>query len=159
MSAQSRRASLAVAALAALMLTPLSALAAGDGAGAGAEATEATRPGYADAQAAVDTGRYVEALRLLAGVVKSEPRNADAWNLMGYASRRMNRLDEAGRYFATALRIDPRHPSALENQGELFLKRGDVGRARQNLNLLRGICPTCDEYRGLLRAFDAAGQS
>ncbi|SPH24471.1 hypothetical protein DEA8626_03523 [Defluviimonas aquaemixtae] len=152
-----RRASLAAAAVAALMFSCLPALSAGSG--GSDSATNTSRPNYAEAQAAVDSGSYVQALRILAGVVKAEPRNADAWNLMGYASRKMNRLDEADRYYATALRIDPRHMGALEYQGELFLERGDVDRARQNLSMLRGLCRTCDEYKDLIAAFDAAGQS
>ncbi len=150
------RASTAIAALFALML-PLQAFAADTG--TAQSETSTPEPGYAEAQAAIDTGRYVEALRILATVVKSEPRNPDAWNLMGYASRRMNRIGEADRYYATALSIDPSHMGALEYQGELFLQRGEVDRARQNLNLLRGLCATCEEYKDLMAAFDAAGQS
>lgn len=115
--------------------------------------------GLAEAQAAVDAGRYPEALRLLAAVVKTEPRNADALSLMGYSNRRMKRLGEAARYYEAALKVDPKHIGALGHQGELFVELGDYDRARQNLKLIAAICGQCQEVIDLRAALDAKGQS
>lgn len=112
-----------------------------------------------EAQAAVDAGRYPEALRLLAAVIKSEPRNANALNLMGYSNRKMNRLSEAARYYDAALKVNPQHIGALGHQGELFVETGDYDRARQNLKLIAAICGACEEVIDLRAALDAKGQS
>jgi len=124
----------------------------------GASATSATQSDFAEARAAVNAGQYAAALRLLAAVVKAEPRNADALNLMGYSNRKMNRLAEAARYYDAALKADPRHLGALEYQGELFVDTGDYVKARANLNRLAALCGTCAEYNDLHAALMAAGQ-
>ena len=74
-------------------------------------------------------------------VVKAEPKNADAWNLMGYSSRHLKNYTEAARYYALALRANPRHVGALEYQGELFVETGDYAKARQNLEPAPGAMP------------------
>lgn len=151
------------AALLPLMMGPAGpALSAGTGAPAGtadpAAAPVTTPAGLAEARAAVDAGRYPEALRLLAAVVRAEPRNADALNLMGYSNRRMNRFIEAARWYDAALKADPRHLGALAYQGELYVETGDYARAHANLDRLSMLCGTCAEYDNLRAALVAAGQ-
>lgn len=123
-----------------------------------ASTAQAAQSGYAEAKAAVDAGHYAEALRLLAPVLKAEPRNADALNLMGYSNRKMNRMAEAARWYDAALKANPKHLGALEYQGELFVEMGDYARARANLNRLATLCGNCDEYNDLRAALMAAGQ-
>lgn len=137
---------------------PAPGLAAGSNDNSSSTATAAPS-GMEAAQEAVDAGRYPEALKLLAAVVKTEPRNADALNLMGYANRKMKRLNEAARYYEAALKVDPKHIGALEYQGELFVETGDYDRARQNLKLIGAICGACEEAIDLRAALDAKGQS
>ena len=111
---------------------------------AGTEATAQSAPGYAQAKAASDAGQYAQALKILAPVVKQDPKNTDAWTLMGFASRNLKNYTEAARYYDIALRIDPRHLGALEYQGEMFVKLKQYDKARQNLKMLRAICGTCE---------------
>lgn len=154
---QPRQPTLVIALLLALAGVAAPALAAGSN---DSSATATAAPsGLSAAQAAVDAGRYPEALKLLATVVKEEPRNADALNLMGYANRKMKRLNEAARYYEAALKVDPKHIGALEYQGELFVETGDYDRARQNLKLIGAICGACEEAIDLRAALDAKGQS
>lgn len=129
-------------------------LAAGSG-----STTPASQPGYSSAKAAVDAGRYPEALKILATVVKAEPRNADALNLMGYSNRKMNRFGEAARYYEAALKADPKHLGALEYQGELFIETGDFVKAKANRDRLAILCGTCAELTELQAALAKAGQS
>ncbi|MCV2872383.1 tetratricopeptide repeat protein [Defluviimonas sp. WL0050] len=128
-------------------------------AGSNDNAAASAPTGMTEAQAAVDAGRYPEALRLLAAVIKSEPRNANALDLMGYSNRKMNRLSEAARYYDAALKVNPQHIGALGHQGELFVETGDYDRARQNLKLITAICGACEEVIDLRAALDAKGQS
>ncbi|MFN6951531.1 MAG: tetratricopeptide repeat protein [Albidovulum sp.] len=155
MSAPSRT-RLAAALVPLLLLAPTAGLAAGSD--TGASTVPAAQTGYAEAKAAVDAGRYPEALKLLAVVLKAEPRNADALNLMGYANRKMKRMAEAARWYDAALKANPKHLGALEYQGEMFVEMGDYARARNNLNRLATLCGTCNEYHDLRAALMAAGQ-
>ncbi len=121
--------------------------------------SSAGQPGYSEAKAAVDAGQYGQALKILAKVVKAEPRNADALNLMGYSNRKMKRYGEAARYYEAALKADPKHLGALEYQGELFIETGDFVKAKANRDRLAALCGTCEEFSELQSALAAAGQS
>ncbi|MCB2117031.1 MAG: tetratricopeptide repeat protein [Rhodobacteraceae bacterium] len=150
------RTALGAATVAALALAAPAAFA------AGTETTTSTAPaaqsGYAEAKAAVDGGQYAQALKLLAAVLKAEPRNADALNLMGYSNRKMNRFPEAERWYQAALKANPKHLGALEYQGELYVEMGEYAKARANLDRLAALCGTCEEYTDLQTALLSAGQ-
>ena len=150
------RARLAAALVPLALVAPLAAFA--EASGTTASTAPAAQSGYAEAKAAVDAGRYPEALKLLAAVLKAEPRNADALNLMGYSNRKMNRMAEAARWYDAALKANPKHLGALEYQGEMFVDTGDYTSARANLNRLATLCGKCDEYNDLRAALMAAGQ-
>ena len=128
------------------------------GTDSGASTTPEAQSGFDTAKAAVDEGRYPEALKLLAAVVRDEPRNADALNLMGYSNRKMNRYPEAMRWYQAALQANPKHLGALEYQGELFIEMGDYAKARANLNRLAALCGACEQFTDLQSALMAAGQ-
>lgn len=130
------------------------------GLAAGSDSTSAaSQPGYSEAKSAVDAGRYPEALKILAQVVKAEPRNADALNLMGYSNRKMKRYGEAARYYEAALKADPKHLGALEYQGELYVETGDFAKAKANRDRLAVLCGSCEELAELQAVLTAAGQS
>ncbi len=143
------RARLAAALVPLALVAPLAAFA--EASGTTASTAPAAQSGYAEAKAAVDAGR-------LAAVLKAEPRNADALNLMGYSNRKMNRMAEAARWYGAALKADPKHLGALEYQGEMFVEIGDYASARANLNRLAALCGTCNEWSDLRAALMAAGQ-
>ena len=91
-----------------------------------------------------------EAIPLLQGVVADNPRDADAWNYLGFCSRKMGKYQEALGYYQKALAIAPRHKGAHEYLGELYLLMGDLAKAEEQLAILRGICPTgCEEVEDL----------
>ncbi|MBP1807568.1 tetratricopeptide repeat protein [Rubellimicrobium aerolatum] len=141
-------------------MTPLRPLAllllalAGPALAVGSDAPSAS---LAPAQAALDGGDWNGAIALLNPVVQAEPRNADALNLMGYALRNAGRLDQAASFYAAALAANPRHRGALEYQGELFLRQGNVAGARANLAKLQQACGSCGEERDLAAAIASAG--
>ncbi|MCA0273206.1 MAG: tetratricopeptide repeat protein [Proteobacteria bacterium] len=148
------------AALLLLLAVPAKAADSGSDSGsqAAAPATAPASGGITEAQAAIDAGQYAKALRILAPVAKAEPKNADVWNLMGYSSRNLKNYNEAARYYAIALRANPKHIGALEYQGELFVETGQFDQARQNLKMLQSICGTCEEAMDLQSALQAKGQ-
>ena len=55
------------------------------------------------AQKSIDVQRYKEAIEDLQKVVKDKPKNADAFNLLGYSNRKLGQYDLAMRYYTKAL--------------------------------------------------------
>ena len=54
---------------------------------------------YKRAQKSVEAQRYREAIEDLQKVVKDRPKNADAFNLLGYSNRKLGEYDLAVRYY------------------------------------------------------------
>ena len=100
--------------------------------------------------------RFELAIDRLEDVVASDAGNADAWNLLGYASRKFGDLEKSAKAYTAALNIDPGHKDALEYQGELFLMLGDKIAAEGNLDTLKLLCPHgCEQYQELKAAISA----
>lgn len=132
-------------------LAPDTALAAGGG---GSSAT--TQSGdYRQARALIDDGDYAAALPLLRQVVAREPNNADAYNELGFAQRKLGDREAALLNYRKALAIDPEHLGANEYLGELYLEMGDLVQARERLAALDRACFFgCDEYSELKAAIE-----
>ena len=118
--------------------------------------TETGAATYAEAKTAVDAKEYAKALPILAKLTASEPGNADAWNLFGFSNRKLGNMDEATMAYEAALKINPGHLGALEYQGEMYVELGNLDKARANLEALKGLCGTCEEYEDLEKALGAA---
>jgi Flp pilus assembly protein TadD len=138
------------AALAALLLltAPASAM-------APAPSTEEPADGakmsdYDRAMALIDDERYAEAVPLLQAVVKREPKNADAWSQLGFASRKSGNWKEGEGFYAKALALDPNHQEAMEYLGELYLETGRPEQAAALLARLVKLCPDGCEARSEL---------
>ena len=94
--------------------------------------------------------QYADAIPLLQKVVTDNPRDADSWNYLGFASRKLGKLDESLGYYEKALKLDPRHKGAHEYLGELYLMMKNLPKAEEQLTLLKGICATnCEEVEDL----------
>lgn len=124
---------------------------------AGSESSSAPTPkppsNYTRAVQAVNSGEYRRAVSLLDKVIKAQPRNADAWNYLGFSHRQMNEYEQALAAYEKALAIDPEHRGANEYLGELYLKMGKIEKARERLKVLDDACFLgCDEYDELKAA-------
>lgn len=131
-----------------------SALAAGGG-GGGADQTTAkpADPNYTRAKAMIEARDYANALPLLQQVVAKDPKNADAYNLMGYATRKSGDPNGSLQYYQQALAIDARHLGAHEYVGEAYLMLDRPAEAEQHLARLNSLCVFgCSEYRMLKTA-------
>jgi tetratricopeptide (TPR) repeat protein len=94
--------------------------------------------------------QYEEAIPLLQSVVADNPRDADAWNYLGFASRKLGKNEEALGYYQKALAIDPKHKGAHEYLGELHLQMKNLAKAGEELTALKGLCPAgCEELEDL----------
>jgi Tfp pilus assembly protein PilF len=126
----------------------------------GTETTTTTeKTAYETAEKQIKSKRYKDAIKTLKQLVADEPKNADAWNLYAFASRKNGQFDNAGTFYKVALKLNPKHLGALEYQGELFLDIGQPDNAMQNLAAIKAICGTCSELRELARAIKKAGSS
>jgi tetratricopeptide (TPR) repeat protein len=105
---------------------------------------------------AVQAGDYQRALAPLQKVVQADPRNADAWNYIGFSQRNLQHFDQSLAAYQKALAINPDHRGANEYLGELYLKTGDLEKARERLSKLQNLCPGgCEEYDDLKKAVGA----
>jgi len=117
----------------------------------------ASAASYADAKAAVYAGNYAAAIPMLKDITAAEPQNADAWNLLGFSSRKSGDMKAASKAYAKALKINPGHLGALEYQGEMFVQTGQADKAKANLDKLKSLCGTCEEMQDLEKVMKAAG--
>jgi tetratricopeptide (TPR) repeat protein len=81
------------------------------------------------ALAAEDWNAAIVALKL---AVLRDPRNADIQNYIGYAYRRLRQLGPAMGHYQQALMLNPRHRSAREHLGELYLVLGESNKAEEH---------------------------
>jgi tetratricopeptide (TPR) repeat protein len=121
----------------------------GGGGGGGVTHT----PTLADARADIKLKHWNDAVTVLKAVVAADPKSADAYNLLGFSYRNLGKLDLAGKAYARALKLDPKHAGALEYQGILFVKQGETDKAKANLALIKTIKGTgSEEYKELAEA-------
>jgi tetratricopeptide (TPR) repeat protein len=130
------------------------ALAAGGGGGSSEAApAKPVDPSFAQGKALVEAKRYQEAMPLLQQAVAKNPKNADAYNLMGYATRKSGDPNASLQFYNQALTIDPKHLGAHEYVGEAYLQLGRLPEAEQHLARLDSLCTFgCTEYRMLKAA-------
>lgn len=143
---------LALAACAALLLAFAPAAARADMGRSSAPSTSRSAR-YDRAATLVKQRRYAEAVPLLKRVVRAQPRNADAYNLLGFATRKLGHPQDAISYYEKALRIDPGHRGAHEYLGEAYLELGQIDKAREHLAFLDQDCwMGCEELTDLKAA-------
>ncbi|MEX2163253.1 MAG: tetratricopeptide repeat protein [Sulfuricaulis sp.] len=105
---------------------------------------------------AVQAGDYQRALALLQRVVQAQPRNADAWNYVGFSHRKLRQFELSLAAYQKALAINPGHRGANEYLGELYLMTGEPEKAQAQLAKLQSVCPGgCAEYDDLKKAIEA----
>lgn len=134
-------------------LTASAFAAGGGGGGADQPAAKPADPNYTRAKAMIEGRDYANALPLLQQVVTKDPKNADAYNLMGYATRKSGNPTGSLQYYQQALAIDSRHLGAHEYIGEAYLMLDQPAQAEQHLARLDSLCVFgCAEYRMLKAA-------
>lgn len=146
---------LSVSVLFSILGLSMAAFAAGGGGGGESLSTptKPVDPNFAQAKVVIEARNYPGALPLLQQVVAKDPQNADAYNLMGYATRKSGDANGSLRYYTTALQIDPKHLGAHEYIGEAYLMLDRPQEAEQHLARLDSLCLFgCAEYRMLKTA-------
>ncbi|MBU2580297.1 MAG: tetratricopeptide repeat protein [Alphaproteobacteria bacterium] len=116
-------------------------------------APAAAGPATADAQRfyagywLAKNGRYEEALDHLK---KATIKNARVLTYIGFATRKLGRIDEAIGYYSEALQKDPGNVIAHSYLGEAHLARNDLASALAELRKVEAGCGRdCDAYTEL----------
>lgn len=92
------------------------------------------------AQAHGAAGRHNEAIDLLETALAIDPRARIAFIALARVAQAQRLPGKAIRFYASALQIEPNDVDALAGQGEAYVQRGAVDRARANLARVRTLC-------------------
>jgi len=92
------------------------------------------------AQAALTAGRHDEATDLYETALAVDPRNRAAYLGLARVAQAQRLPGKAIRLYQDALTIEPNDLNALAGQGEAYVQRGAVDRARRNLTRVQELC-------------------
>lgn len=83
--------------------------------------------------------------------------NADVATLLGYASRKLGRYDDAKYWYDKALAADPKHALTWSYYGMWHAEQGNLLKAKDDLEQVRLICGTeCKEFVALKEVIDGS---
>lgn len=104
---------------------------------------------YQAGKVAVEAKQWAVAAELFRRATLQDPKNADAWNMLGYASRWAGKYPEAFDAYGRALALEPFHRGANSYLGVAYVRTNDLTKARAQLGKLESICGNkdCDEYK------------
>src|ERR1700756_259273 len=81
--------------------------------------------------------------------------NVDVATLIGYASRKLGRYDDAKYWYDKALAADPKHALTWSYYGMWHAEQGNLLKAKDDLEQVRLICGTeCKEFVALKEVID-----
>lgn len=81
--------------------------------------------------------------------------HADVANLVGFASRKLGRYDDAKYWYEKALAADPNHSRTWSYYGMWHAEQGNMLKARDHLDKVRLLCGVeCKDYRELKGVMD-----
>jgi tetratricopeptide (TPR) repeat protein len=101
-----------------------------------------------------DKSDYVGGIAVLRAMGYDD--NADVATLIGYASRKLGRYDDAKLWYDRALAADPEHALTWSYYGMWQAEQGNVLKAKDDLEKVRTICGNteCREYTALKAVID-----
>lgn len=90
--------------------------------------------------ALIAAGEFKKAASKFAMVTDSLPKNADAWNYLGYSSRKAGNPKRGETAYKRALKLEPNNPRANEYYGELLVELNRIPEAEERLAVLNACC-------------------
>ncbi|HLQ94138.1 MAG TPA: tetratricopeptide repeat protein [Xanthobacteraceae bacterium] len=118
--------------------------------------TSTDAPDLTQVRAKIKAKDFAGALEDLQPLLQSH-QHADVYNLMGFSLRKTGDYKQAYTFYRKALDFDPEHKGALEYLGELYVETGQIEKAKENVVLLRKLCPKgCEELEDLEAAITHA---
>jgi tetratricopeptide (TPR) repeat protein len=86
--------------------------------------------------------KYEESTALVRGILEKEPKNAHAWNFLGYSLLvRGQEIDRAYEYIQTALKLSPNDGYIRDSLGWYYYKKGEIRRALVELEVAHKKVP------------------
>jgi len=110
-------------------------------------------PSLGAARALIRAQKWKSAASMLKQIVRADPGNADANNLLGYSLRKSGDYKNAQGFYLKALKLNPQHKGATEYLGELYVEIGQLAKANKQLATLEQLCgnTSCKEYQALAK--------
>ena len=90
---------------------------------------------------------YAQAFSKLEKAYKSDKKNPDILNYMGYTTRKVGNFEKAEKFYLEGLKIKPNHNGINEYLGELYVQTNQIDKANERLAVLKNC--NCDEYQEL----------
>ena len=90
---------------------------------------------------------YAQAFKKLEKAYKTDKKNPDILNYMGYTTRKVGNFDQAEKFYLEGLKIKPNHNGINEYLGELYVQTNQINKANERLAVLKNC--NCDEYNEL----------
>ncbi len=90
---------------------------------------------------------YSKAFDKLEKAYKSDKKNPDILNYMGFTTRKIGNFEQAEKFYLEGLKIKPNHNGINEYLGELYVQTNRLDKANERLTVLKDC--SCDEYQEL----------
>jgi tetratricopeptide (TPR) repeat protein len=99
--------------------------------------------------------KYRKVLERVENAVYLDSTYHEAWNLVGYAARKLGDYDKAFAAYDRCLALRPDFAAAREYLGEAWLEKGDLQKSRAQLAILEKMNAGSEESKALHAAIDA----
>ena len=90
---------------------------------------------------------YAQAFNKLEKAYKSDKKNPDILNYMGFTTRKTGNFEKAEEYYLKGLSINPKHIGINEYLGELYVQTNRIDKAKDRLDVLKNC--NCKEFKEL----------
>jgi tetratricopeptide (TPR) repeat protein len=92
---------------------------------------------YTSGYNASQAKKYDEAVADFQKAIALKSDYADAYNMLGFCTRKLGDVSKAFNYYETALKLKPNFPEAREYYGEAYLQEGNLTKAVQQYIILQ----------------------
>ena len=90
---------------------------------------------------------YAQAFNKLEKAYKSDKKNPDILNYMGFTTRKTGNFEKAEKFYLEGLNLKPNHNGINEYLGELYVQTNRIDKANERLEVLKNC--NCKEYSEL----------
>ena len=90
---------------------------------------------------------YSQAFNKLEKAYKSDKKNPDILNYMGFTTRKTGNFEKAEKFYLEGLSLKPNHNGINEYLGELYVETNRIDKANERLEVLKSC--NCKEYSEL----------
>ena len=87
---------------------------------------------------------YSQAFSKLEKAYKSDKKNPDILNYMGFTTRKTGNFEKAEKFYLKGLSLKPNHNGINEYLGELYVQTNRIDKANERLEVLKSC--NCKEY-------------